>query len=73
MLSIQGVHTELQWGNLMEEQDGRVRKKWQNDIKMWNRMWGSGVTGTGWGLCPVAIFDISSVKPSGSTTKKLTF
>jgi len=68
MLSIQGMHTELQWGNLMEE-----RKKWQKDIKMWNRMWGSEVTGTGWGLCPVAVFDISSVKPSGSTTSKLTF
>ena len=73
MLSIQGMHTELQCGNLMDEQDGRTRKKWQNDIKIWNRLWGSEVTATGWGLCPMAIFDICSVKPSGSTTNKLIF
>lgn len=27
MLSIQEMHAELQWGNLMEEQDGRIRQK----------------------------------------------
>lgn len=72
MWSMLGMHTELQWGNLVEEQEGRIRKKWQNYIKLWNRLWGSEVTGTGWGLCQMAIFDISSVKPSGSTTSKLT-